>query len=107
MSKQTDLEERKVGKDLYSYALSAPIQLDGLNNDWPDFANKAHFYQQNNQLYTQLPPEQLSVNFTAAVGTYGKYLYLYFSVNDNEVIYRNSNARSIVKNDHLELSNIL
>lgn len=92
------------GKDLYSYALSAPIQLDGLNNDWPDFANKAHFYQQNNQLYTQLPPEKLSVNFTAAVGTYGKYLYLYFSVNDNEVIYRNSNARSIVKNDHLELA---
>lgn len=92
------------GKDLYSYGLSAPIQLDGLNNDWPDFANKAHFYQQNNQLYTQLPPEQLSLNFTAAVGTYGKYLYLYFSVNDNEVIYRNSNARSIVNNDHLELA---
>ena len=92
------------GKDLYSYGLSAPIQLDGLNNDWPDFANKAHFYQQNNQLYTQLPPEQLSLNFTAAVGTYGKYLYLYFAVIDDETIYRNSNARSITNNDHLELA---
>ena len=92
------------GKDLYSYSLSAPIQLDGLNNDWPDFANKAHFYQQNNQLYTNLAPEQLSVNFTAAVGTYGKYLYLYFSVIDNEIIYRNNNARSITNNDHLELA---
>lgn len=92
------------GKDLYSYGLSAPIQLDGLNNDWPDFANKAHFYQQNNQLYQQLPPEQLSINFTAAVGTFGKYLYLYFSVNDDKVIYRDNNARSITKNDHLELA---
>ena len=92
------------GKDLYSYGLSAPIQLDGLNNDWPDFVNKAHFYQQNNQLYTQLPPEQLSLNFTAAVGTYGKYLYLYFAVIDDETIYRNSNARSITNNDHLELA---
>jgi dedicated sortase system histidine kinase len=92
------------GKDLYSYGLSAPIQLDGLNNDWPDFVNKAHFYQQKNQLYTQLPPEQLSLNFTAAVGTYGKYLYLYFAVIDNEIIYRNSNARSIINNDHLELA---
>ena len=92
------------GKDLYSYGLSAPIQLDGLNQDWPDFANKAHFYQQNNQLYSQLTPEQLSINFTAAVGTYGKYLYLYFAVIDDKVIYRNSNARSITNNDHLELA---
>ncbi|MGB1261344.1 MAG: proteobacterial dedicated sortase system histidine kinase [Cognaticolwellia sp.] len=92
------------GKDLYSYGLSAPIQLDGLNNDWPDFANKAHFYQQQNQLYRQLAPEQLSINFTAAVGTYGKYLYLYFAVIDDKVIYRDSNARSIINNDHLELA---
>jgi dedicated sortase system histidine kinase len=92
------------GKDLYSYGLSAPIQLDGLNNDWPDFANKAHFYQQNNQLYRQLTPEQLSINFTAAVGTYGKYLYLYFAVIDDKVIYRDNNARSITNNDHLELA---
>lgn len=92
------------GKDLYSYGLSAPIQLDGLNNDWPDFANKAHFYQQNNQLYHQLPPEQLSINFTAAVGTYGKYLYLYFAVIDDKVIYRDKNARSIINNDHVELA---
>ncbi len=92
------------GKDLYSYGLSAPIQLDGLNNDWPDFANKAHFYQQNNQLYQKLSPEQLSVNFTAAVGTYGKYLYLYFAVIDDKVIYRDNNARSITNNDHLELA---
>ncbi len=92
------------GKDLYSYGLSAPIQLDGLNQDWPDFANKAHFYQQNNQLYSQLTPEQLSINFTAAVGTYGQYLYLYFGVIDDKVIYRDSNARSIINNDHLELA---
>lgn len=92
------------GKDLYSYGLSAPIQLDGLNQDWPDFANKAHFYQQNNQLYSQLTPEQLSINFTAAVGTYGKYLYLYFAVIDDNVIYRDTNARSITNNDHLELA---
>ncbi|MBA6327504.1 proteobacterial dedicated sortase system histidine kinase [Colwellia sp. MB02u-6] len=92
------------GKDLYSYGLSAPIQLDGLNQDWPDFANKAHFYQQKNQLYSQLTPEQLSINFTAAVGTYGQYLYLYFGVIDDKVIYRDSNARSIINNDHLELA---
>jgi dedicated sortase system histidine kinase len=92
------------GKDLYSYGLSAPIQLDGLNNDWPDFANKAHFYQQNNQLYQKLSPEKLSINFTAAVGTYGKYLYLYFAVIDDKVIYRDSNARSITNNDHVELA---
>ncbi|SEL08148.1 dedicated sortase system histidine kinase [Colwellia chukchiensis] len=92
------------GKDLYSYGLSAPIQLDGLNNDWPDFANKAHFYQQNNQLYQQLSAQELSINLTAAVGTYGKYLYLYFSVVDDKVIYRDTNARSISHNDHIELA---
>lgn len=92
------------GKDLYTYGLSKPIQLDGLNTDWPNFDQKAHYYSHNNQLHLQRTPEQLSLNYTAAVGTYDKYLYLHFNIIDNHVVYRNHNARSIINNDHLELA---
>lgn len=89
------------GKDLYGYQLTEAIQLDGLNNDWPNFSQRAHFYDQQQQLFANEP---LSLNFKASVGKYDKYLYLFFQVVDNQVIFRGKNTRSITNNDHLALS---
>jgi len=94
------------GKDLYGYQLSQPINLDGHHKDWPNFINKAHFYGFDNLLpaYQQQSINDLSINYTASVGKYGKYLYFFINVVDNEVIFRNKNARSLTKNDHIELA---
>jgi len=100
------------GKDLYGYPLSQPINLDGQHKDWPNFIDKAHFYGFGNLLSnkdnlvtnSQSSINNLTLNFTAAVGKYDKYLYFFISVVDDHVIYRNNNARSLVNNDHLELS---
>jgi len=89
------------GKDLYGYQLTEAIQLDGLHNDWPNFSQRAHFYDRQQQLFTN---ELLNLNFKASVGKYDKYLYLFFQVVDKQVTFRGNNSRSITNNDHLALS---
>jgi dedicated sortase system histidine kinase len=89
------------GKDLYGYKLTQAIQLDGLHNDWPDFNQRTHFYNHQQQLFAKEP---LSLNFKASVGKYDNYLYLFFQVVDNQLTFRGKNNRSITHNDHLALS---
>jgi len=89
------------GKDLYGYKLTEAVNLDGLSSDWPDFNQRTHFYNQQQQLFANEP---LSLNFKASVGKYNNYLYLFFQVVDNRVIFRGENTRSISNNDHLALS---
>jgi len=92
------------GKDLYVYQLKQAVRLDGRVIDWPSYANKSHYYGADNQLYSIKPAEELSLNFTAAVGKYDKYLYFFLRVVDNTVIFRGANSRSIKLNDHVELA---
>jgi dedicated sortase system histidine kinase len=89
------------GKDLYGYKLTQAIQLDGLHSDWPDFNQRTHFYNQQQQLFSK---ESVSINFKASVGKYDDFLYLFFQVIDNKAIFRGKNNRSIIHNDHLALS---
>ncbi|MGL1958544.1 MAG: proteobacterial dedicated sortase system histidine kinase [Colwellia sp.] len=100
------------GKDLYGYQLTQAIQLDGLKTDWPDFDQRAHFYDQQHQILSHSKAlisvndkaQPLTLNFSAAVGKYDQYLYMFFRVVDNNIIYRGKNSRSIINNDHLALS---
>lgn len=92
------------GKDLYGYQLKQTIRLDGRSIDWPNFTNKSHFYGAENQLFDKKVADKLSLNFTAAVGKYDKYLYFFLRVVDNQVIFRGTNSRSIKHNDHIELA---
>jgi two-component system, OmpR family, sensor histidine kinase ChvG len=92
------------GKDLYGYLLKQAIQLDGLNNDWPNVNERAHFYGQKQPLQTTETDRNTDFNFTAMLGKYDKYLYLFFAVVDNQVNFRGQNTRSIINNDHLEIA---
>ena len=38
------------GKDLYGYQLNEPIQLDGLQKDWPYYQQRAHYYNNNHHI---------------------------------------------------------
>jgi len=89
------------GKDLYGYQLTEAIQLDGLHHDWPNYLPRAHFYDEQHQLFSKQP---LSHHFKASVAKYDKYLYLFFQVTDDQLVFRNNNSRSIINNDHLALS---
>lgn len=88
------------GKDLYSYKLTTAIQLDGLSTDWPLFDTRAHYYGESNQLFKQANTES-TLHFNASIGQYDKYLYMMFTVVDNQLIYRHKNARSIFQKQSL------
>jgi len=96
------------GKDLYGYQLYKAIQLDGLDADWPNINERSHYYGNEHRLNQQVklidPADDASLHYNVMVGKYEKYLYLFFSVIDNSVIFRANDARSIVNNDHLEIA---
>jgi len=92
------------GKDLYGYQLKQAIQLDGLNNDWPNIEERRHFYGKKQQLSPLNVNDNSNLNYTVMLGKYDKYLYLFFAVVDNQVKYRGQNSRSIINNDHLEIA---
>jgi dedicated sortase system histidine kinase len=92
------------GKDLYGYQLKQAIRLDGQSSDWPNYQGKSHYYGAKNQLSSTVKDSSLSLNFTAAVSKYDKYLYFFLRIVDNKVIFRGNNSRSIYLNDHIELA---
>ncbi|NMP32420.1 proteobacterial dedicated sortase system histidine kinase [Thalassotalea sp. M1531] len=92
------------GKDLYGFKIKQPIQLDGKYNDWPEFEKKSHFYNEQNIIWQQNAAQNNNLHYNAAVGKYDKFLYLFFNVIDNHVVYRGNNSRSVFLNDHLKLS---
>lgn len=95
------------GKDLYGYQLNEPLQLDGLKKDWPYYQQRAHYYNNQHAINITPPGEdkaETSLSFSASVAKYDKYLYLFFTVLDNQLIFRDKNALSIINNDYLELA---
>ena len=96
------------GKDFFPTEITSPIQLDGKNNDWQGFTNERNinFYNSDFQIGDKLPSEQVSLSFTANIGRLNDYVYAFFKVSDNKVIYRGKNSLSVVNNDHLEIATI-
>lgn len=92
------------GKDFYGYELKQAIQLDGVPTDWPNYQNRVHLYNQKHAINALVTAENSAHQFTATIAKYGKYLYLFISVVDNQVVFRANNAQSIINNDHLEIA---
>ncbi|WDE14007.1 proteobacterial dedicated sortase system histidine kinase [Thalassomonas haliotis] len=95
------------GRDLYGYQLKNPIRLDGQYRDWPNFTSRAHEYGQDHLLYRQeanATGKALTMEFKTTLGKYDKYLYLFFSVTDDKLVFRDKNMININRNDHLELA---
>ncbi|WP_199611563.1 proteobacterial dedicated sortase system histidine kinase [Flocculibacter collagenilyticus] len=116
-TKASFLQQVEKGKDLYAYPINSAIQLDGKLKDWNHYKKHALMYSEqniieHNKLTEQPSDQQLLVqeyqsedlSFIHLVGQYGNYLYAYFEVTDNNVIYRPSNLLSVDQNDHLRIS---
>ncbi|MCW8956991.1 MAG: hypothetical protein OQL09_08915 [Gammaproteobacteria bacterium] len=84
-------------KSLYLYGLAEKIQLDGYHDDWGIDINSSMLY--SNQLLTnQLTDQKL----TMIAGQNNSYLYLFFQVSDDHVIY-SSLQHSDHPSDHIVL----
>jgi dedicated sortase system histidine kinase len=91
------------GRDLYAYPIIDPIRLDGNVDEWrnQDYAltYQADYLIEGGEYYQ---PETLS--FQHMVGKYKRYLYAYFKVTDNSIIYRPNNSLKIDQNDLLNIA---
>jgi len=90
------------GKDLYGYPLKQAIKLDGLSNEWPNYNTRIHLYNNDNLVSGE--PSESSMHFTATLGKYDKFLYVFISVVDDSIVYRPKNSLSIFQNDYLEIA---
>ncbi|MFT4927690.1 MAG: two-component system sensor histidine kinase ChvG, partial [Phenylobacterium sp.] len=103
------LESVVKGRDLYAYPINEAIRLDGQLSDWDDYNQYTLNYGEDHLIDGKIPydrsnyrPETL--NFTHMVGKYGRYLYAFFQVNDDKVVYRAANSLRLDRNDHLRIA---
>lgn len=105
----------ETGKDFFPTIINHAIALDGDIADWKDFItpNNTNNYNAQNQVKKhnqnsfQLYKEQdVSLSFQTHIGQYKDYVYAFFEVFDDDVIFRKTNQRQITHNDHLELATI-
>lgn len=95
------------GTDLYAAPIAEPIQLDGKVNDWNHVSPLIQDYGSDHVVtwfddFTTRPP--ITLSFKHMVGQFGDYLYAMFIVEDDSVIWRESNALSVDQSDHLLIS---
>ncbi len=81
--------------------LHSRIQLDGYLDDWRQYQQRMQLFNANNALKGS---ETSSISFRHQLGTYGKYLYVVFEINDDNIIYRKPNHLSLHKSDHLRIA---
>ena len=98
------LEHVELGRDLYAHQIEEAIQLDGYLNDWNKYRQHSMYYAENYVLSGLENYSSDSLSFTHMVGKFDQFLYAYFQVNDDHLVMRGSNNRSIDRNDFLEIA---
>ena len=81
---------------LYARPLQSPIQVDGYPDDWRLYADRRQ------RLGGADSPQDLDVHYS--LGVWQKYLYLFFEVQDDHIVYRPPTSRRTNHCDHLRIS---
>lgn len=92
LNKEPVQEEQTQKPDLAR--LSGTMLLDGFNNDWPPEVVSPRFNDRND-------PESIGYRYYS--GLQGQYLYLLFEVQDDNVIYRDTDTLRLDQSDHLQI----
>ncbi len=93
----------KVGRDLYAYPIVEPIQLDGHLSDWKNRA-QAIQYDESYLIEGQNNYHNNTLSFKHRVGKYNNYLYAFFAVTDESIVYRAKNSLQVDNNDLLQIA---
>jgi two-component system sensor histidine kinase ChvG len=81
---------------LYVRPLQSPIQVDGYPDDWRPYTDRRQ------RLGGADNPRDLDVHYS--LGVWRKYLYLFFEVHDDHIVYRAPTSRRTDRSDHLRIS---
>lgn len=98
------LGDVRPGTDLYAHSIDYPIQLDGDNSDWAEYASFKLQYAEQNLIDIQQAYRPQSLSFKHMIGQYDSFLYAIFEVSDDQVVYRSRNSLRIDRNDYLQVA---
>ncbi len=96
----------ETGKDFLPAKIQSPIRLDGELSDWYSQSAAVNRYDFNHQIDSAWQASQVSVEFTSQIGRYDDFVYAYFDVKDNQLVFRPKNHLSITANDYLEIATL-
>ncbi|HCA36084.1 MAG TPA: proteobacterial dedicated sortase system histidine kinase [Gammaproteobacteria bacterium] len=97
-------------EDLYVYPVYSPLSLvDGSLGDWGEYQQYEVQYDNRDFLRTTLNPARMyvdddSLQFESMLGEYNGFLYAYFNVTDDKVVYRDQDALTVYRSDFLQIS---
>lgn len=89
--------------NLYAHALDNLIQLDGKLGDWESVQQFANFYTGDELFICNSQYDPKSFSLKSIIGHYQQYLYALFEVNDDQVVYRNLERRSLDTSDQIRM----
>lgn len=96
-----DLDRFVKTQDLYAPQLDHSIILDGKITDWP--STPGVHYGKTELISIDYPYTEESLEFELKMGLWEKNLFLFISVKDDHVIYRELKNLSIHRNDHIRI----
>ena len=97
-------------EDLYVYPVYSPLSLvDSSLSDWGEYQQYEVQYDNRDFLRTMLNPARMyvdddSLQFESMLGEYNGFLYAYFKVTDDKVVYRDQDALTVYRSDFLQIS---
>ena len=95
------IEQLSQNKNLFARVIDNPIQLDGSLDDWNDLYDSALEYSAENDIVGNTVPD---FSFKHNLAIHNRYLYAFFEVTDENIIYRSKDSKSIIKNDYLQIA---
>lgn len=83
--------------------LITPIRLNGDLRDWQPGIESSEIFGEDHLIASNPDYRPGSLSFRHLAGTQGEYLYAFFDVYDDEVVYRNKNSLRLDRADHLKI----
>ncbi len=90
-------------RDLYLFQLSNNIKLDGSLEDWQPELIMAEQFGAEHLISKAAPAVPLTISFRHLAGKQDKYLYAFFDVQDDHLIYRSRSSLRLDRSDHLQI----
>ncbi|WP_185968047.1 proteobacterial dedicated sortase system histidine kinase [Thalassotalea sp. PS06] len=99
-------KQLETGKDFLPGKIARPIRLDGDLSDWFYETRRINSYDYQHQIDSEYNAEQVTVSFSSQIGRYQDFVYAYFQVTDDQLMFRRKNQLSVTNNDYLEIATL-